>query len=140
MANDRTKNAPEYHKTMLDLINYGRIYGDYYILPTRIDTYENSCEVEFTVIDSDNKRTTVIRRGHFYDDIFTTKINNIPLTLNIRTNVLKMIRMTKKLNTNNTKIKAENGDKNSNSMGNNASNNFGNKQKSEAKSLRNSKK
>lgn len=89
MSNLENNNMPEYHKTLVELINYGRMYDGYYILPTRIDTNGRDCEVEFSVMDKYNKKKTVIRRGHYYDDIFTTKINNIPLVLNVRTNVLK---------------------------------------------------
>lgn len=82
----------EYHKTMVELINFGRNYDGYYIQPTRIDADGRNCVITFNVIDSDNKREVVLRRGRYYDDVFSTKIHNIPFTINLRTNVIKRIK------------------------------------------------
>ena len=80
------------HKDVIDLMGYARTYNDLTIIPVRIDADDVSCEVEFETVNKMQLTRTIVRRGKHKNFNFTTSINNIPLTINLSTGIMRKVR------------------------------------------------
>ena len=81
------------HKDMIDLLGYGVNFGDLSIIPVRIDADNEKCEIEFKTMNKQYLERTLIRKGNHNDFIFSTSINDVPFTIDLRTGLIKKIRI-----------------------------------------------
>ena len=81
------------HKEMVELLGYHVEIEDWGVMPTRIDADDTTCKVEFTAINDDGLERTLIRTGMHDNFIFSTTFNNYPITINLKTGVVKKVRI-----------------------------------------------
>lgn len=85
----------EIHKTFIDLMGYGVSIDKLSIIPTRIDADEENCEVEFMVIDKNDVKKKIIRKGKHKDYVFSTSVSKTPFKIDLKTGVIRKIRISK---------------------------------------------
>lgn len=83
----------EIHKSFIDLMGYARQIDDLSIVPIQIDVIGENCEVSFMVINKMGMRRKITRKGKHKDYIFTTSVYKTPFTINLKTNVIKKVRL-----------------------------------------------
>ncbi len=82
----------EIHKEFIELLGYSQTFGDLTVIPSKIDADEINCVVEFQTVNKLKMTRKVVRKGKHDNYVFTTSINKIPLTINLKTGVIKKIR------------------------------------------------
>lgn len=82
----------EIHKEFIELLGYSKTFGDLTIIPAKIDADDTSCVIEFQTVNKLKMTRKVVRKGKHDNFVFSTSINNVPFTINLKTGVMKKIR------------------------------------------------
>lgn len=76
-------------KDMVELIQFAKVVNGVTIIPVEMTYNETECHIFFNIVNKKNKERTIERYGKHNNFVFETSIYNIPLTVNLLTNVIK---------------------------------------------------